>query len=162
MFAEGGCSCGTLRYGLTSRPIVVHACHCGDCQRLTGSAYATNAWIEQDRVMLTRGTPSMHLRCGGSGAEHAVWFCAACGTTVYSDYRRLPGSFWFVRVGTLDTPGLLAPDVHIYTRSKHPAVQLPPGATVFESSYDRARVWSPESLARFDANVARVAAAKES
>ena len=153
MFAEGGCSCGAVRYRLLERPLIVHACHCADCQRLTGSHYATNAWIEKDRVELVSGAPQCYGRQGGSGSDHQVFFCGRCGTTVYSDYRRVPGNHWFVRVGTLDNPALLAPDVHIHTCRKHPAVTLPPCVLTFEAGYDRAKVWPPESLARMEANI---------
>lgn len=47
MFAKGGCSCGAIRYRMLDRPLIVHACHCTDCQRLTGCAHATNAWIDR-------------------------------------------------------------------------------------------------------------------
>ena len=40
---EGGCSCGAVRYRLTSRPMFTHCCHCLDCQNQTGSAFAINA-----------------------------------------------------------------------------------------------------------------------
>ena len=51
MTPQGGCSCGAVRYRLTSKPMMVHCCHCSDCQRLTGSTYAVNAIIETDRVV---------------------------------------------------------------------------------------------------------------
>ena len=49
---EGGCACRAVRYRMTSRPMVVHACHCSWCQRETGTAFATNAVIEADRVVV--------------------------------------------------------------------------------------------------------------
>jgi len=151
MFAEGGCSCGAVRYTLQREPLIVHACHCTDCQRLTGSAYATNAWIEKAFVEQTAGELTHHARKGGSGAAHDLSFCPRCGTTVWSQYTRVPGEFCWVRVGTLDDPNRVAPDVHIYTRSKHRAVALPPGVPVFEAYYEREQVWSADSLARLEA-----------
>jgi hypothetical protein len=47
MEQEGGCACGTTRYKLTAAPLIVHACHCRDCQRLSGGAFALNVWIEK-------------------------------------------------------------------------------------------------------------------
>ena len=47
---EGGCACGHVRYRLASAPMIVHCCHCRDCQRQTGSAFVLNALIETDRV----------------------------------------------------------------------------------------------------------------
>ncbi len=153
MFAEGGCACGEVRYGLIKSPLVVHACHCRDCQRLTGSAYAVNAWIEKNFVELISGTPAVFNRKGGSGQSHDVYFCNTCGTTVWSEYHRPPGSYWFVRVGTLDDPSLLAPDVHIFTRSKHPSVIIPEDVPVFDVLYKHEQIWTPESLARKEINI---------
>src|SRR5439155_7686682 len=47
MEREGGCACGAVRYRLTAEPLIVHACHCRDCQRLSGGAFALNIWIER-------------------------------------------------------------------------------------------------------------------
>ena len=153
MFAEGGCACGAVRYRLENSPLIVHACHCGDCQRLTGGPFAVNAWIEKNFLELISGMPTVFNREGGSGQGHDVYFCSSCGTTVWSEYHRPPGSCWWVRVGTLDNPNLLAPDVHIFTRSKHRSVILPEGVPVFEALYEREKVWSAESLARMEANI---------
>lgn len=149
---EGGCACGDVRYRLTRRPLIVHACHCTDCRRLTGSPYAVNAWIEQKYVERLAGAPVQFKRKGGSGADHDVHFCPRCGTTVWSWYRRVASPCWWVRVGTLDDPAQLAPDVHIWTRSKHPSVVLPDGVPIFETRYESEQVWSADSLARLGAN----------
>ena len=45
---EGGCACGAVRYRLKSAPMIVHCCHCRDCQRQTGSAFVINVLIETD------------------------------------------------------------------------------------------------------------------
>jgi hypothetical protein len=37
---EGGCDCGEVRYRLTTRPLIVHCCHCRWCQRESGTAFA--------------------------------------------------------------------------------------------------------------------------
>ena len=54
---EGGCSCGAVRYRLSSKPMFVHCCHCLDCQRQTGSAFVLNALIETDRIECVSGEP---------------------------------------------------------------------------------------------------------
>lgn len=125
----------------------VHCCHCRDCQRQTGSAFVLNALIEADRVDLLSGAPEPVPLPTDSGRPHLVHRCLACRTALWSDYgnRRV---MLFVRVGTLDDPSALAPDVHIYTRSKLPWVQLPPGAPAFEVYYDMPKLWPAASLAR--------------
>jgi len=54
----------------------------------------------------------------------------------------------FVRVGTLDDPSVLSPDVHIYVRSKLPWVALPEGVPAFDAYYDSQKLWPAASLER--------------
>jgi hypothetical protein len=57
---EGRCTCGHVRYRVSARPMFVHCCHCRWCQRETGSAFALNALVESDRVVvLPEGVPSV-------------------------------------------------------------------------------------------------------
>jgi hypothetical protein len=145
--AEGGCACGAVRYRLEAAPMFVHCCHCLDCQRQTGSAFALNALIETDRIALLAGTPEAVGLPTDSGRPHEVYRCAACKTALWSDYGKRPG-LRFVRVGTLDEPAAVAPDVHIFTRSKQPWIKLPDGVPAFEGFYKMDEVWPPASLAR--------------
>jgi hypothetical protein len=149
MNLEGGCACGAIRYQLTSDPLIVHACHCRDCQRLTGSAFVINLWMEGKSVAAKGPQPQSFRLAGGTGKPHDVSFCGACGTYLWSRYHGAPGDFLFVRAGTLDTPEAIKPDVHIYTRSKVPWLELPKGARVFKEFYTLSDVWPEESLARF-------------
>jgi hypothetical protein len=147
---EGGCSCGAVRYRLGATPLIVHACHCRECQRLTGSAFVINLWIERTHVDVTRGTPvSIRLK-GASGKPHDVFHCADCATQLWSRYH-VAGTALFVRGGTLDDPSAVRPDVHIYTRTKVPWLELPAGVPAFKAYYKRDQVWSAESKQRFKA-----------
>src|SRR5690348_2395875 len=142
MNLEGGCACRAIRYTLTNTPLIVHACHCRDCQRLTGGPFVINVWIENEFVASGSAAPkSVHL-AGGSGKGHDLFFCGDCGTTLWSRYHIVPGDALFVRAGTLDNPEAVTPDVHIYTRSKLPWLQLPEGVRAFASSYKLAEIWS--------------------
>ena len=144
---EGGCACGAIRNRLASEPMFVHCCHCTDCQRQTGSAFAVNALFETDRIKLLKGVPKRVTIPTDSGRPHDVYRCAKCQTALWSDYgRRLVMSF--VRVGTLDDATALPPDVHIFTRSKQPWVGLPKNARAFKVYYDMKKEWPMESLAR--------------
>jgi hypothetical protein len=142
----GGCACGAVRYRLRSAPMFVHCCHCLDCQRQTGSAFVLNALIETDRVEAT-GEVHRSLMPTNSGRPHGVDRCRACGTAVWSEYGGV-AAMRFVRVGTLDVPSSLSPDVHIYTRSKLPWVVLPAGVPAFEAYYDSKSLWPASSLER--------------
>ena len=144
---EGGCACCAVRYRLENAPMFVHCCHCRDCQRQTGSAFVLNALIETDRLTLLRGTVRRSPMPTDSGRPHGVDRCTACGTAVWSEYGGL-ASLRFVRVGTLDDPTALPPDVHIYVRSKLPWIALPEGVPTFDGYYDAKKLWPAESLAR--------------
>jgi hypothetical protein len=144
---EGACACGAVRYRLESAPMFVHCCHCHDCQRQTGSAFVINALIETDRISLLAGAPEPVGVPTDSGRPHDIYRCLACRTALWSDYGGRP-ALRFVRVGTLDDAAALAPDVHIYTRSKLPWVQLPEGVPAFEAYYRTQTLWPAASLER--------------
>jgi len=147
---EGGCACGAIRYALTNTPMIVHACHCRDCQKLTGSAFVLNLWIERKFVEAREPEPvAFRVPPGSSGKPHDVFRCASCGTALWSKYHAAPGDTLLVRVGTLDDPSAIEPPVHIFTRSKVPWLELPQGAQVFDAYYKTDEVWPPESLARW-------------
>jgi hypothetical protein len=148
MNLQGGCACGAIRYQLTGDPLIVHACHCRDCQRLTGSAFVINLWMETQFVDASGPAPQSFKLSGGSGKPHDVFFCGACGTTLWSRYHGAPGDFRFVRAGTLDTPEVIKPDVHIFTRSKMPWLELPKDARAFSEFYKLSEVWSQQALAK--------------
>lgn len=145
---EGGCTCGEVRYRMTSAPMFVHCCHCTKCQTESGSAFALNALIEAERVEIVKGAPEPVATPTESGRGQQVWRCPACRVALWSNYAGAGPRIHFVRVGTLDDPAALPPDVHIYTRSKLPWVALPEGAPAVEAYYDSAQLWPPESLAR--------------
>jgi len=145
---EGGCSCGAVRYRLTAEPMIVHCCHCLNCQRQTGSAFVVNALIETANVELLAGDPEP-VPVPRTEGEQVIWRCPGCRIALFSQYGH-PG-LRFVRAGTLDDPSWVQPDVHIYVRSKVPWVALPEGAPAFEAFYDLSEVWSPGARARYAA-----------
>ena len=149
---DGGCTCGAVRYRMTGAPIFVHCCHCRWCQRETGSAYALNALIEADRVELLQGDVEMVNTPSESGAGQKIHRCPKCWVALWSNYAMSVGDkIRFVRVGTLDDPDSIAPDIHIFTASKVPWLALPPDIPAVAEYYDRERVWPVESLKRYNA-----------
>ena len=152
---EGGCACGAIRYRLTSGPMFVHCCHCTSCQTETGSAFVLNALIEPDRVQLLAGAPEAVNTPSESGKGQIVFRCPTCRVALWSNYGGAGDRIRFVRVGTLDEPGELPPDVHIYTRSKLPWVSLPEAVPAVEAYYSSAELWPAESLERRDRALTR-------
>lgn len=151
--ADGRCTCGAVRYRLTSRPLFVHCCHCTWCQRETGSAFALNAMIEADRVVVLAGAPETVTIPSNSGRGQTIARCPTCRIALWSNYGGAGDAVRFVRVGTLEAPARVPPDIHIFTSTKQPWVVLPPGVPAVAEFYRRSEQWPAESLARWRAVV---------
>lgn len=145
---EGGCTCRAVRYRMISRPLFVHCCHCRWCQRETGASFALNAMIEADRVEIVSGAPEVVVTPSNSGKGQKITRCPTCRIALWSNYAGSGDRFRFVRVGTLDEPDRLPPDVHIFTASKQAWVVIPEGAPAYEIFYKREEIWPPQMLAR--------------
>ncbi|HYM35204.1 MAG TPA: GFA family protein [Steroidobacteraceae bacterium] len=145
---DGGCDCRAVRYRMTSKPLFVHCCHCRWCQRETGASFALNAMIESDRVVLLSGDPKIVNTPSNSGKGQKIARCPNCFIAVWSHYAGAGDAIKFVRVGTLDEPDRLPPDIHIFTSSKQPWVVLPSDIPAVAEYYDRNKYWPEESLAR--------------
>jgi len=145
---EGGCDCRRVRYRMESAPLFVHCCHCRWCQRETGASFALNALIEADRVTLLAGEPLIVDTPSYSGLGQKIARCPTCHLALWSNYAGAGPIVRFVRVGTLDEPDRLPPDIFIFTASKQPWVVLPPGIPAVAEYYDREQYWPAESLER--------------
>ena len=150
---EGGCSCGSIRYRLADDPLFIHCCHCLNCQRQTGSAFVINMLIESDRVEVVAGDPRSVDVPRDDGSRQRIYRCPECQVAVFSEYGW--PEVWFVRAGTLDDPSTVSPDVHIFTKSKLPWVELPESVPAVEVYYDRKRLWPAASNERIEAVIAK-------
>lgn len=153
--AAGGCACRTVRYRLLREPLFVHCCHCRWCQRESGSAFALNALVEADAVELLAGMPERIDTPTESGAGQEIFRCAQCRVAVWSHYAGMGAAVNFVRVGTLDSPDAFPPDIHIYTGSRQPWVQLDGQVPAVEEYYRRDDMWPAASLERYQKIVGR-------
>lgn len=145
---EGGCDCRTVRYRMETAPLFVHCCHCRWCQRESGASYALNAMIEADRVTELGAQPELVDTPSDSGSGQLIARCPKCKVALWSHYAGSGPLVKFVRVGTLDNPDLLPPDIHIFTASKQPWVVLPEDTPAVLAYYEREDQWPAESLAR--------------
>lgn len=158
-FADGGCTCGAVRYWLATRPLFVHCCHCRWCQRETGASFALNAMIETDRVQVLQGEVELVDTPSNSGKGQLIARCPTCRVALWSHYAGAGTAVSFVRVGTLDEPALLPPDVHIFTASKQPWVVLGTGTPAFTEYYAASELWPAASLERRAALMTRSSSA---
>lgn len=148
---EGGCACRGVRYRMTAPPLFVHCCHCRWCQRETGSAFVLNALIEADRIELVSGEPELIDTPSASGKGQKIHRCPDCKVAVWSNYSGAGDRIHFVRVGTLDEPDRVPPDIHIFTSSKQPWLSLPSDIPIVPEFYRHQDHWPPESVDRYRA-----------
>jgi hypothetical protein len=133
-------------------PLIVHACHCSNCQRQSGTWHAVNALIETNEVDLLQGEITYSQLPTPSGAGQTVARCANCGVAVWSNYHLLSRGHGdivrFIRVGTLDEPHRLPPDVHIFDADRNSCAPEPVDTPRYEAFYDPGEVWTPANLRR--------------
>jgi len=114
---SGGCACGAIRYQAHADPIIMLNCHCRDCQRASGSAYAAIA-VFRLAAMQVEGAPRYHSVIGGSGKKVERGFCPACGSPVCAKLEHLPDVFG-VQAASLDDPALFKPAMDLFTTGAH-------------------------------------------
>lgn len=153
---DGGCTCRYVRYRMVSEPLFVHCCHCRWCQRETGASFALNAMVEAEQVQLLQGEVAIVNTPSNSGKGQKISRCPKCHIALWSNYAGGGDAVRFVRVGTLDEPDRLPPDVHIFTASKQPWVVLPSGVPAVSEYYNATELWPTESLGRRAALLARL------
>jgi hypothetical protein len=145
---EGSCDCGAIRYRMATAPLIVHCCHCRWCQRESGASFALNALIEGDCVITLKAKPELVNTPSQSGRGQQIARCPICRVALWSHYSGAGPILTFVRVGTLDNPDALPPDIHIFTESKQSWVVLPADVPAVPAYYDRDKYWSRDSLER--------------
>jgi hypothetical protein len=153
---EGGCDCGQVRYRLETAPLFVHCCHCRWCQRESGASFALNALIEADRVTELGVAPELVRTPSASGAGQVIARCPRCRIALWSHYSGAGPLMKFVRIGTLDDPDRLPPDIHIFTASKQPWLILSGGTPAVPEYYEREAYWPAASLTRYRALLPRI------
>jgi hypothetical protein len=131
----GGCLCGAVRYRATVDDPTTMNCFCRDCQRATGSTCATFFGVPLASLELT-GPARGHAKVGDSGGRVERFFCSECGSQLYSVVEVVPGMAW-VKTGSLDDPGVVAPKVNIWTRSRSPWAPIDPRLRAFEAGPTR-------------------------
>ena len=115
----GGCGCGTIRYTVTSDPLISYLCHCTECQRRTSSAFGLNMQVTEDNFVIDKGEPASRARTADSGNELSLNFCGDCGTSLFSIPSARP-NIRVIYAGTLDDPSWVPVKLHIWADSALP------------------------------------------
>ncbi|PLK50774.1 aldehyde-activating protein [Uliginosibacterium sp. TH139] len=112
----GGCACGAIRYECEAKPVVMLNCHCRDCQRSSGGAFAPLVVVQADHFCLRQGVPKYFVSVADSGNTVRRGFCAECGSPLFMSSAALPG-YIALKAGSLDDPTLFRPAADLWTHS---------------------------------------------
>ncbi len=118
---EGGCACRRIRYCCDAEPIFQLVCHCRDCQRASGSAFAEAILIDRQALSITGEQPKYHTATADSGRSMQRGFCGACGSPLLIVKPDLP-QIAFLQAASLDDPGIFQPTLEIFTARARPWV----------------------------------------
>jgi hypothetical protein len=119
---SGGCRCGAVRYDVSAEPTFAAHCYCRDCQYASGGAGATVIVVPHAAVAIS-GPVATYASTADSGAAVRRMFCATCGSPLFAENARAP-LVLVIRVASLDDPGWVRPQAHIWTDSAPPWVSL--------------------------------------
>jgi hypothetical protein len=111
------CSCGALRLEVSGEPDAVVACHCGECQRRTGSVLGVGAYFKKEHVS-SEGPDKIYVRDGQEGRKLRNHFCPTCGTTVFWEADLRPELIG-VAVGAFGESDFPRPTRSVWEESKH-------------------------------------------
>jgi hypothetical protein len=123
----GGCLCGTSRYEIVSDPLTLYACHCTDCQTVSGASFTLIMVVTRDAVAVREGSPEPHERSRADGRKKTIFRCPLCLTALWGSRIEAP-DFATIYAGTLDHSSALEPVGHIWTRSAQPWIPIPEGS----------------------------------
>jgi hypothetical protein len=115
---RGSCLCGDIQYQIELPVHGINYCHCRQCRKASGTAFATNAAVDADNFTIVSG--KQRLTGYASSPGKFRYFCSRCGSPLYSHSAETPERV-YVRIGTLDSgDDQLSPDIHIHVASKAP------------------------------------------
>lgn len=127
----GGCACGAIRYETTDEPIFENHCHCGHCQKRSGTGHGSYLTFAQRADVTIVGDAKIWGVVGDSGNDKMHAFCPTCGTPVYLTFAAMPGLI-AVHAASLDDPGRFNPQVVTYSSCRHMWDKMDPSLQAFE------------------------------
>ncbi len=117
---KAGCLCGDVKFEVDRNSIAGQAhCHCRDCQRSTGSAFASFCFVPEAGFRLISGEPSLFEVTAESGGKVVRSFCGRCGSQLFSQVEAMPGVY-FVKAGAFENASWMAPSMAMWCQSAQP------------------------------------------
>ena len=133
---SGGCACGAIRYSCSAEPVFMGNCHCRDCQRASGSAYAAALIVREADFSLVSGEPNWYAKKADSGNLMRRGFCPSCGSPLFGKSEPIPEMI-ILQAASLDDPSAYKPSRDIYVASAHPWDFMNPDLPKFDGMPDQ-------------------------
>ena len=112
---QGGCLCGEIRFEITGPIHNIVYCHCSQCRKAQGSAFATNGIVKASEFNILSGEGTL---TGYESAPGQIkYFCKTCGSPIMSRTKSKPDQVR-VRLGTIESDITERPSAHIFVTSK--------------------------------------------
>jgi hypothetical protein len=112
---HGSCHCGTVQFEIDEVRSITH-CHCANCRKLTGAAFASYAHVEAQKFRFVAGehmTVSYESAPGSFRHRCKVCGCMTPGRAPYLKTVSVPA-------GLLDDDPIARPLLHVFTSSRAP------------------------------------------
>lgn len=118
---DGHCLCGSITYTCSvEEPMMTGICHCGDCQRSSGSAWSIVVGVPTEALQISGDSLKVYDTMGEDrGALAHRSFCGNCGSPIKSELDDMPG-ISFLKGGTLTDASWLQPELEVWTASAQP------------------------------------------
>lgn len=121
------CRCGQLRATVTGEPVRVSVCHCLNCKKRSGSAFAVQARWPRAQVRI-EGASKSFVKVADSGNRATFYFCPECGSDVYYEIDgKVDDTFndlVAIPLGAFDDPFFGSPDYSVFEGRKHDWVEI--------------------------------------
>ena len=128
----GRCQCGAIEYSVAEPFALQVVCHCTECQKYTAAAFGITVMINSEAFTITKGQLRKWTRSADSGNTNDCYFCAGCGNRIYHQNPDKPRIIK-LKPGTLDDVSVIAPEMHVWVKSKQPWVQIPQGIKQYDT-----------------------------
>lgn len=138
---EGQCQCGAVAYRVVGESLTLFACHCGECQKQSSSAFGMALWVKPTRVEILSGRLQEWVRETPSGRQMVCKFCPTCGSRLFHQMTD-QAEIMSIKPGTLKDTTWLRPAGHIWSQSAQPWLALdghvyPTNPQSFDAMFER-------------------------
>ncbi len=117
IYVNGSCHCGYIKIEAIVKLTEVRACHCTDCQKMSGAPLRAIAIAPSKKITII-GNPKEYVKIGDSGNKRIQAFCSDCGTQLFA--TDMEKTIYNLRTGFLEQKNVLVPRTHVFTNSSMP------------------------------------------